>query len=121
MRCPYLSSHTESNGDENLGAVVETAETVDQATAALGLSGGFDEVLALGDVFLLELGDMEEASVGGVEQRNTAGNIGTHDPVLAVTGHQGTDHETELANEPVQVKKNNCRERQTKASNSENG
>lgn len=78
-------------------------------------------MLALRGVFLLELGDMKETSVGSVEQSDPTWKIETHHPVLGVTWHHGTDHKTELTDEPVQVKKGNGRERQSKTSDSEDG
>lgn len=67
-------------------------------------------MLSLGSVLLLQLGDVEEAAVGSMEQGNTAGQVGAHDPVLSVTRHHGTDHQTELAAGPVDMKKEYGRE-----------
>lgn len=117
----HLNSHSETDGNEDLAGMVETAEAVDQSTTALDIRGRFDEMLALGNIFLLKLGDMKETSVGSVEQGNAARQVGAHDPVLGVTGKHGANHDTELTDEPVQVKKGNGRERQAKASDSENG
>lgn len=52
----------------------------------------------------MDLGDVEEPAVGGVEHGDAERQVGAHDPVFAVARGQGADHVAELDGEEVQVK-----------------
>lgn len=101
-----LNEHANAHGDEDLGRVVETAETVDQAGLGLSIWRGIDETITMLSILALKFGDVKETSIGGVEKSDATGKIGSHDPILGVSGQKGAHHVAKLADPPVKMKKN---------------
>lgn len=119
----YLSNHGSGHEDDELQGIVQTAEAVDQAgplVGALGIRRRINKKTVFG-VLLLHLRDMQEVTVGGVEQGQTTGQIDAHDPELHVAGHDGPDHDGNLAGNPVQMKKTDSRERKRERADSQDG
>ena len=81
-----LDEHGNTDSDETLAGIVKLLEAIDQATAALRASRLHGNSVARVGVFLLQSGDIEKATVGGVEQRETDGKPNTHKPVHRITG-----------------------------------
>lgn len=81
-----LDKHGNTDGDKALAGIVKVLEAIDQATAVLRASRLHGNSVARVGVFLLQSGDVEKATVGGVEQRETDGEPNTHKPVHRVTG-----------------------------------
>lgn len=101
-----LDKHSNAHGDEDLGRIVQTAETIDQAGLGLRIGRSIDKAVAMLGILALKLGDVQETSIGGVEKSDTTREIGSHDPVLGVSGQKGANHGAELADPPVKMKKN---------------
>jgi hypothetical protein len=101
-----LEEHSNAHSDEDLGRVVETAETIDQAGLRPLIRHSVDEAVAVLSILALKLGDVEETSIGGVEKSDATGEIGPHDPILGVPRQKGAHHGAKLANPPVKMKKN---------------
>lgn len=119
----YLSNHGNGHEDDELQSIVQTAEAADQArphVGALGVRRRVDEEAVFG-VLLLHLRDMQEVTVGGVEQGEATGQIDAHDPELHVAGHDGADHDGNLAGNPVQMKKTDSRKRERERADSQDG
>lgn len=119
----YLSNHGNGHEDDELQSIVQTAEAVDQArplVGALGVRRGINKKTVLG-VLLLHLRNMQEVAVGGVEQGQTTGEIDAHDPELHVAGHDGPDHDGNLAGNPVQMQKADSRQRKRERADSQDG
>lgn len=101
-----LDEHANSHSDEDLGRIVETKEPIDQAGLGLRIWRSIDGTVAMLSILALKLGDVEETSIGGVEKSDATGEIGSHDPILGVTGQKSADHGAKLAHPPVKMKKN---------------
>jgi hypothetical protein len=101
-----LEEHSNAHGDEDLGRIVETAETIDQAGLRPLIWHSVDEAVAMLSILALKLGDVEETSIGGVEKSDATGEIGPHNPILGVPRQESAHHVAKLTNPPVKMKKN---------------
>lgn len=101
-----LDKHSNAHSNEDLGRIVETTETIDQPGLGLRIGHGIDKTVAMLGILALKLGDVQETSIGGVEKSDTAREIGSHDPILGISGQKGANHVAKLADPPIKMEKN---------------
>lgn len=116
----HLSNHSSKDEDEHALGVGGLLETGDKA---LGLGAGRIGLLLVlvVDEALLGLGDVEEAVIGGVEEGDTQGQPGAHDPVLCVSGRDGPRHVAKLDRDPVHVEEEDGGEGEDDAADAQDG
>lgn len=101
-----LNKHANSDGNQDLGRIVEATEPIDQACLGLRIWQSIDESVSMLSILALKFGDVEETGIRGVEKSDATREVGAHDPILGVSGQESADHVAKLAHPPVKMKKN---------------
>ena len=116
----HLEHHSKAHNDDNLCRVVEAAEATEDAVLESRARRRIDPAPMLG-VLLLRPGNVQEATVGGVEEGDAKGQVDAHDPILGLRRREGPEDVPELHGYPIQVQESDGRQRQRKAADAQDG
>lgn len=100
----YVSCHAQADDNQDSLGVGKQLPPGDESLAnsrTLAIPANINSLL---DVLLLGIGNVQEPTVGGVEECNTKGKPDAHDPELGNFGHQRTIDVASCYSKPVTMK-----------------